>query len=107
VSQGVFDGDALDGVEGQQLFQQVERQVRRLGKHGFHGDLLLEGQRADVFARPPRFDAIVIFHRRRAEYVEDQGQLVMVWVDFLMLVGWLLEREEGGVEGGLTIFAGK
>jgi hypothetical protein len=50
VLEGFVDGDALDGVEGQELLEEVERKVGRLGEEGFERDLLLEGEGADVFA---------------------------------------------------------
>jgi hypothetical protein len=78
MSEGVFDGDALDRVEGEELLQQIEGQVRCLGKHGLEGDLLLEGERADIFSRATGFDAVVILHGGGAEHVQDESQLMMI-----------------------------
>ena len=78
MSQGVFNSDALDRVEGEELLQQIESQVRCLGEHSLEGDLLLEGERADVFPGAAGFDAVVILHGGGAEHVQDEGQLMVI-----------------------------
>jgi len=74
----LVDSDALDGIECEQLLQEVESHVGGLGEHALEWDLLLEGERADVFTSAARLDAIVILHCRSAENVQDQGELVVV-----------------------------
>lgn len=79
VLERLLDGDALDGVEGQQLLEEVESHVGRVGEERAEGHLLLEGKRSDVLARASGLDAIIILHCWRAEDVEDEGKLVVVW----------------------------
>lgn len=79
VLERLLDGDALDGVEGQQLLEEVESHVGRVGEERAEGHLLLEGKRPDVLARASGLDAIIILHCWRAEDVEDEGKLVVVW----------------------------
>ena len=79
VAQSVLDGNALGRVEGQQFFEQVQGQLVALGEECSEGNLLLKGEGPDVLACPSGFDAVVVFHRWRAENVQDQGQLVVVW----------------------------
>lgn len=78
VLQSFVDSDALDGVESEQLLQQVKSQVRGLGEHALEWDLLLEWQRADVFSSTSRFDTVVVFHSGSTEDVEDEGKLVVI-----------------------------
>jgi hypothetical protein len=78
VLEGFVDGDALDGVECQELLEQVECEVGGLGEHAFEGYLLFEWERADVFPGAARLDAIIVFHGGGAENIQDQGELVVI-----------------------------
>ncbi len=71
MTERVLDRDALGRVEGEQLLEQIQRELVRLGEHDLERDLLFEGQRPDVLARPAGLDAVVVLHRRRAEHIED------------------------------------
>lgn len=73
VFQGFLHRDALHRVEGQQLLEQVERQVRSLGEESSEWDLLLERKRADVLASAARLNPIVVLHGRGTKNVQDQG----------------------------------
>lgn len=79
VAQGVFHRDALGGVEGQELFEQVQGQVVALGEERSEGDLLLKREGSDVLACSAGFDAVVVFHGWGAEDVQDQSELVVVY----------------------------
>jgi len=78
VLESFVNGDTLDRVEGEKLLEQIEGQVRSLGKHGLERDLLLEGKRADVLASTARLDAIVIFHGGSAKNIKDERKLMVV-----------------------------
>lgn len=62
MTQGVFDGDALSRVESKESLEEVEREFVALGEEVLEGDLLLEGEGADVFPGSAGFDSIVVFH---------------------------------------------
>ena len=51
---------------------------RRSWEHSLEGNLLLEGQTADVLARAAALDAIVIFHGWRTKDVKNERELVVV-----------------------------
>lgn len=78
VLEGFLHRDSLHGVECEQLLQEVECQVGRLGEQGAERHLLLERQRADVLSCSSRLDAVVVLHGGRAEHIQDQSQLVVV-----------------------------
>lgn len=78
VLQRLLHCDTLNGVECQELLQKVQSQLGGLGKQGLKGDLLLEGQRADVLSGSARLDTVVVLHRGSTEDVENKGQLVVV-----------------------------
>lgn len=78
VLQSLLDCDALDGVKGKQLLQQIQGKFRSLREQCLEGDLLLEGQRTDVLAGTPRLDAIVILHCGSTKNIKNEGQLVVV-----------------------------
>lgn len=76
--EGLFDCDTLDGVEGEELFEEVEGEIGGLGEERAEGDLLLEWQRADVFTGTARLDTIVVLHGWCSKNIENEGQLMMV-----------------------------
>lgn len=76
--EGFFNGDTLSRVESEQLLEQIQSRVVTLGEECAEGNLLLKGEGADVFAGTAGFDAVVIFHRGRAEDVQDESQLVVI-----------------------------
>ena len=78
MSQGLLDRDALGGVKGQKLLQQIQGQWVGVRKHGRERDPPLERQRPDIITRPTGFDPVKIFHRRCAQDIEDQVQLRMI-----------------------------
>lgn len=80
MAQGILNGDALGRVKGQQLLEQVQGQVVALGEEGAEGDLLLKGERADVLAGSSGLDTIVVFHCWRTKDIQDEGELVVVWI---------------------------
>lgn len=73
------DVNSLDWVKGKEFLQEVEGQITGFGEERLQWDLLLEGQRADVFSGTTRFDTVVVFHSRGAEDIENERQLVVVW----------------------------
>lgn len=79
MTEGFFDGNPLGGVECEQSLQEIEGEVVALGEEGVEGDLLLEGEGADVLSSSAGFDSIVVFHGGCAQDVQDEGQLVVVY----------------------------
>lgn len=82
VLESLLHRDALDGVEGEELLEKVQSQLRSLGEEGLEGNLLLEGKRANVLSCTPALNAVVVLHRGCTENVENQGQLVVVWCEY-------------------------
>lgn len=78
MAQGVLNRNALGRVESQQLLEQVQGLVVALGEEGTEGNLLLKGERADVLAGSSGLNTVVVFHCRRAEDVQDEGELVVI-----------------------------
>jgi hypothetical protein len=76
--QGVFDCDALDGVERKQTLQQVQSKVGSLGEHGLPRNLLLERKRPNVLPSTAGLDAVVVFHSWCTQNIEDEGKLVVI-----------------------------
>lgn len=76
--QGLLNGDALDGVEGKKLLKQVQRKIGSLGEEGPERDLLLEGQRANIFPGTPGLDAVVVLHGGSTQDIQDECELVMI-----------------------------
>lgn len=79
VPEGFFDCDTLGGVECEKSLQEVKGLVVALGEESLEGNLLLEGEGADVLARTAGLDSIVVLHGWCAQNVKDKGQLVMVF----------------------------
>ena len=82
--QSILDLDPPLRTEGQALLKQVDRQRVRVREQLRERLLLPERQRADVLARARRADRVEVVERRRAEDVEDDRQLVMIYVDIMM-----------------------
>ena len=78
VFQGFLDCDSLNGIERQQLLQQVQCKVRMLGEEDLEGNLLFERQASDILSSTSRLDAIVVLHGRRSQHIEDQSELMMI-----------------------------
>lgn len=79
VLQGLVDRDALHGVEGQELLQQVEGEVGGLGEESAEWYLLLEGKGANVLACAAGLDPIVVLHGGCAKDIKDEGELMVVF----------------------------
>jgi len=78
VLQRLLDRDALGRIERQQPLQQIQGQGIRARKQRREWDFLLEGQIADVFARAPALDGVIILHARRPQHLQDERELVVI-----------------------------
>ena len=76
--QRLLNRDPLLRIERQTLLQQVQRERVRVGVERREGLALLEGEGAEVVARAVRGDGVEVVEGGSSEYVEDEGQLVMV-----------------------------
>lgn len=101
VLEGFFDCDTLGRVECEKSLQEVKSLVVALREEGLEGNLLLEGEGADVLARTAGLDSVVVFHGWCTQDVKDKGQLVVIFPK-LAHDGFLFRHSLS-----LTIFSGE
>lgn len=78
VLEGLLHCDTLDGVKGEELFEEVQGEIGCLREQRPERNLLLEWQRTNIFPGTAGLDAVVVFHCRGSQNVENQGQLMVV-----------------------------
>ena len=78
VFQRLIDRQSLLGIERERLLEEVQCLGGGFGEDRLEWATFSDGQRAYVVARASRGDAIELLQRRRANYVEDEVELVPI-----------------------------